>query len=143
MLRWLVFKKVGLGRNIISKSTLLEFAFYIDGQGNRARPEFLIEWKGTPESFIFSYPYLLAFEPNFIEIRDIFTVNSYFLVWFPADGKLRRMLILLYSGRSCASDTRTKHQMPYFSPSLPIQAMFYIRHHDRPKKRLRSIHLPS
>lgn len=50
-----------------------EFAFYIDGQGNRARPEFLIEWKGMPESFIFSYPYLLAFEPNFIEIRDIFT----------------------------------------------------------------------
>ncbi|KAI9319719.1 hypothetical protein BX666DRAFT_1853445 [Dichotomocladium elegans] len=52
-----------------------EFAFYIDNQGNRARPEFLIEWEGHPEAYGFCYPYLIAFEPNFIEIREIHKVR--------------------------------------------------------------------
>ncbi|KAI8143965.1 hypothetical protein BJV82DRAFT_610038 [Fennellomyces sp. T-0311] len=50
-----------------------EFAFYIDGQGNRIRHDFLIQWEGTPEAYAFSYPYIMAFDPSFIEIRNIFT----------------------------------------------------------------------
>ena len=52
----------------------LEFAFYIDGQGNRVRPDFLIEWEGTPEGYAFHYPYIIAFDQSFIEVRNIFTV---------------------------------------------------------------------
>ncbi|CAO3684803.1 unnamed protein product [Umbelopsis ramanniana] len=50
-----------------------EYAFYIDGKGRRKRSSFLIEWECQPDSFAFSYPYVLAFEPNFIEIRHMLT----------------------------------------------------------------------
>jgi hypothetical protein len=53
----------------------LEFAFYIDGKGRRKRSGFLIEWEGQPESFAFAYPYVLAFEPNFIEVCHMLTVS--------------------------------------------------------------------
>lgn len=51
----------------------LEYAFYIDGKGRRKRTGFLIEWEGQPESFAFHYPYVLAFEPSFIEVRHMLT----------------------------------------------------------------------
>lgn len=54
----------------------VEYAFYIDGKGRRKRSSFLIEWEGQPDSFAFSYPYVLAFEPNFIEIRHMLTVSK-------------------------------------------------------------------
>ncbi|KAL0095349.1 hypothetical protein J3Q64DRAFT_1693853 [Phycomyces blakesleeanus] len=52
-----------------------EYAFYIDKKGRRKYPNFLIEWEGTPDTFAYSYPYLIAFEPSFIEIRNIITGN--------------------------------------------------------------------
>jgi hypothetical protein len=51
---------------------------FIDRKGNRLFPEFLIEWEGMPESFAFSYPYVMAFDPSFIEVRNIHTVSSTF-----------------------------------------------------------------
>lgn len=30
-----------------------------------------MEWHGQPDTFALSYPYLLSFEPDFIEIRHI------------------------------------------------------------------------
>jgi hypothetical protein len=30
-------------------------------------------WEGQPQSFALSYPYILAFEPSFIEIRNVET----------------------------------------------------------------------
>jgi hypothetical protein len=53
----------------------LEYAFYIDSKGNRLFTKFLIEWEGTPESFAFSYPYVMAFDSSFIEIRNVITVS--------------------------------------------------------------------
>ncbi|CAG8441733.1 12332_t:CDS:10 [Cetraspora pellucida] len=50
-----------------------EFAFFINKEGWRSRPDKLITWEGTPTSFAFHYPYVLAFEPSFIEIRHIET----------------------------------------------------------------------
>lgn len=41
--------------------------------GWRARPDWLINWEGRPQNFALSHPYLLAFEPNFIEIRHLET----------------------------------------------------------------------
>ncbi|KAI7868800.1 hypothetical protein BDF14DRAFT_1880777 [Spinellus fusiger] len=49
------------------------YGFYINSKGNRTFPEFLIEWEGRPEAFAFNYPYVIAFDASFIEIRNIVT----------------------------------------------------------------------
>jgi hypothetical protein len=36
----------------------------------------LIEWEGHPTAFAFRYPYLVAFDTSFIEIRNIDTVSQ-------------------------------------------------------------------
>jgi hypothetical protein len=48
-----------------------EFSFFVNRNGWRARPEWRIDWEGSPHSFALSYPWILAFEPNFIELRNI------------------------------------------------------------------------
>ncbi|ETS84980.1 hypothetical protein PFICI_03005 [Pestalotiopsis fici W106-1] len=48
-----------------------DFSFFVNRNGWRARPEWRIDWEGTPQTFALSYPWILAFEPNFIEIRNI------------------------------------------------------------------------
>ncbi len=50
-----------------------EFSFFVNRYGWRARPEWKIDWEGAPQSFALSYPWILAFEPNFIELRNIET----------------------------------------------------------------------
>lgn len=50
-----------------------EFAFYINRGGRRSRKNFLVYWEGSPTSFAFQYPYVLAFEPTFVEIRNVET----------------------------------------------------------------------
>ncbi|WFD19776.1 25S rRNA (cytosine(2870)-C(5))-methyltransferase [Malassezia caprae] len=44
-----------------------EFAFYVNKNGWRARSGWIINWEGNPNAFAMHYPYVLAFEPNFIE----------------------------------------------------------------------------
>ncbi|CRK23050.1 hypothetical protein BN1708_013596 [Verticillium longisporum] len=34
-------------------------------------PAWRIDWEGAPHSFALSYPWILAFEANFIELRNI------------------------------------------------------------------------
>ncbi|KAI7850157.1 hypothetical protein BDC45DRAFT_519118 [Circinella umbellata] len=48
-----------------------EYAFYIDSKGNRTYKKFRIEFEGTPEAYAFSYPYVIAFDPNFIEVHNV------------------------------------------------------------------------
>lgn len=48
-----------------------EFSFFVNRNGWRARPEWRIDWEGNPQSFALSYPWILAFEPNFIELRNM------------------------------------------------------------------------
>ncbi|KAL7418308.1 RHO1 GDP-GTP exchange protein 2 [Cryptotrichosporon argae] len=52
-----------------------EFAFYVDKNGWRAksRAQWAIIWEGTPTAFAMHYPYILAFEPTFIEVRHVET----------------------------------------------------------------------
>lgn len=50
-----------------------EFSFFVNRNGWRARPDWKIDWEGLPQNFALSYPWILAFEPNFIEIRNIET----------------------------------------------------------------------
>lgn len=48
-----------------------EFSFLINGNGWRTNHNWGIFWEGTPQNIALFYPYLLAFEPTFIEIRDL------------------------------------------------------------------------
>ncbi|KAI1343604.1 CNH domain-containing protein [Xylariaceae sp. FL0016] len=48
-----------------------DFSFFVNRNGWRVRPEWRIDWEGTPNAFALSYPWILAFEPNFIELRNI------------------------------------------------------------------------
>lgn len=50
-----------------------DFSFFVNRNGWRARPDWKISWEGNPNAFALSYPYILAFEPNFIEIRHVET----------------------------------------------------------------------
>ncbi|KAI0042292.1 CNH-domain-containing protein [Auriscalpium vulgare] len=50
-----------------------DFAFYIDRSGHRSRKDFMVYWEGTPTGFALQYPYVLAFEPTFVEIRNVET----------------------------------------------------------------------
>lgn len=48
-----------------------EFAFFVNTQGWRKRDSHIIHWEGEPQKFAIWYPYILAFDNNFIEIRKI------------------------------------------------------------------------
>ncbi|KAF7309990.1 Rho guanyl-nucleotide exchange factor [Mycena indigotica] len=50
-----------------------EFAFYVNKTGRRSRKDFMVFWEGTPTGFALHEPYVLAFEPSFVEIRHIET----------------------------------------------------------------------
>ncbi|MCJ1473937.1 RHO1 GDP-GTP exchange protein 2 [Lambiella insularis] len=50
-----------------------DFSFFVNRNGWRARPDWKINWEGQPQSFALSYPYIIAFEPSFIEIRHVET----------------------------------------------------------------------
>ncbi|KAK2796516.1 hypothetical protein FQN50_009529 [Emmonsiellopsis sp. PD_5] len=48
-----------------------DFSFFVNRNGWRAQPDWRITWEGNPTAFALSYPYILAFESSFIEIRNI------------------------------------------------------------------------
>jgi hypothetical protein len=50
-----------------------EFAFYVNKNGRRSRKDFMVHWEGMPTGFALHEPYVLAFEPSFVEIRHIET----------------------------------------------------------------------
>lgn len=65
-----------------------DFSFFVNRNGWRARPDWRIAWEGNPNAFALSYPYILAFEPNFVEIRHVETSELTHLM----TGKNIRML---------------------------------------------------
>ncbi|KAL3232591.1 RHO1 GDP-GTP exchange protein 2 [Nakaseomyces bracarensis] len=50
-----------------------EFAFFVNTQGWRKKESHIIHWESEPQKFAIWYPYILAFDSNFIEIRKIDT----------------------------------------------------------------------
>ncbi|KAI9491084.1 CNH domain-containing protein [Zychaea mexicana] len=50
-----------------------EFAFVVDQRGRLKRTSCRIDWESIPDAFALCYPYILAFEPEFIEVRNILT----------------------------------------------------------------------
>ncbi|KAL4793017.1 CNH domain-containing protein [Aspergillus venezuelensis] len=65
-----------------------DFSFFVNRNGWRARADWKISWEGNPNSFALSFPYILAFEPNFIEFRHIDTSELIHIM----TGKNIRML---------------------------------------------------
>lgn len=82
-----------------------DFSFFVNRNGWRARPDWKISWEGNPNSFALSYPYILAFEPNFIEIRHIETSELIHIM----TGKNIRML-----HSSTREVSRGQHSADYF-----------------------------
>lgn len=63
-----------LGIHRLDKNFLLsysEFSFLINHNGWRTKHDWGIFWEGCPQNIALFYPYLLAFDPGFIEIRDL------------------------------------------------------------------------
>lgn len=56
---------------------IIELAFYIDKKGKRVRKEWSISWEGNPTAFAFRFPYVVAFNTNFIEVRHMDTVSNW------------------------------------------------------------------
>ncbi|PBK72403.1 CNH-domain-containing protein [Armillaria solidipes] len=50
-----------------------EFAFYVNKSGRMSRKDFMVHWEGVPTGFALHEPFVLAFEPSFVEIRHIDT----------------------------------------------------------------------
>jgi hypothetical protein len=48
-----------------------DYSFFVNRNGWRARQDWKITWEGTPQAFAIFSPYILAFEPSFIEIRHM------------------------------------------------------------------------
>ncbi|KAF2821904.1 CNH-domain-containing protein [Ophiobolus disseminans] len=48
-----------------------DYSFFVNRNGWRARQDWKITWEGTPQAFAIFNPYILAFEPSFIEIRHM------------------------------------------------------------------------
>lgn len=65
-----------------------DFSFFVNRNGWRARADWKISWEGNPNAFALSFPYILAFEPNFIEFRHIDTSELIHIM----TGKNIRML---------------------------------------------------
>ena len=68
-----------------------DFSFFVNKNGWRCRPDWMITWEGQPNAFALSLAatgYILAFEPSFIEIRDLKTAALVHIV----TGKNIRML---------------------------------------------------
>jgi len=67
-------KPISLHR--IGKEFLLnysDFSFFINRNGWRSRPDWIIQWECNPQHIILSYPYLVAFDHSLIEVRNMDT----------------------------------------------------------------------
>jgi len=53
--------------------TSAEFGIYVDKHGDPSRSTGTIEWEGTAERVALHHPYILLFDPRFIEVRQIET----------------------------------------------------------------------
>jgi len=91
-----------------------EFAFYVNKNGWRAKSNWLIQWEGHPSSFALHYPFVLAFEPTFVEVRH---VDSGALVQIIPGNSLRCLF-----ADSPPSASSTALAGSYFPPPSPYYA---------------------
>ncbi|KAF9143302.1 RHO1 GDP-GTP exchange protein 2 [Linnemannia schmuckeri] len=72
-LKPLAIYRIGAGDTFTFLLCYEEFAFYVDKIGRRARNGWIIHWEGMPTFCALSLPYVIAFDPSFIEIRHVET----------------------------------------------------------------------
>ncbi|CAE6466235.1 unnamed protein product, partial [Rhizoctonia solani] len=48
-----------------------DFAFFVNKSGRRSKKDVVVYWEGTPTGFALHHPYVMAFDPTFIEIRHV------------------------------------------------------------------------
>jgi hypothetical protein len=65
-------RPLGMFKNSESEFLLCydNFACYVDRLGEPIKLNNIIEWEGLPRSVAFRSPFILAFDPRFIEVRD-------------------------------------------------------------------------
>ncbi|KAF9371080.1 RHO1 GDP-GTP exchange protein 2 [Podila verticillata] len=72
-LKPLAIYRIGSGDSFTFLLCYEEFSFYVDKTGRRARNGWIIHWEGVPTFCALSLPYVIAFDPSFIEIRHVET----------------------------------------------------------------------
>ncbi|KAK3828749.1 MAG: RhoGEF Rgf2 [Benniella sp.] len=72
-LKPLAIYRIGTGDTFTFLLCYEEFSFYVDKTGRRARNGWIIHWEGVPTFCALSLPYIIAFDPSFIEIRHVET----------------------------------------------------------------------
>ncbi|KAF9172682.1 RHO1 GDP-GTP exchange protein 2 [Mortierella sp. AD011] len=72
-LKPLAIYRIGAGDSFTFLLCYEEFSFYVDKTGRRARNGWIIHWEGVPTFCALSLPYVIAFDPSFIEIRHVET----------------------------------------------------------------------
>ncbi|KAF9413794.1 RHO1 GDP-GTP exchange protein 2, partial [Podila epigama] len=72
-LKPLAIYRIGTGDSFTFLLCYEEFSFYVDKTGRRARSDWIIHWEGVPTFCALSLPYVIAFDPSFIEIRHVET----------------------------------------------------------------------
>ncbi|KAG0326928.1 RHO1 GDP-GTP exchange protein 2 [Dissophora globulifera] len=72
-LKPLAIYRIGTGDSFTFLLCYEEFSFYVDKTGRRARNGWIIHWEGVPTFCALSLPYVIAFDPSFIEIRHVET----------------------------------------------------------------------
>ncbi|KAI8930226.1 hypothetical protein BC831DRAFT_439680 [Entophlyctis helioformis] len=48
-----------------------EYSFFVDKFGRRIRPNWIVHWHGAPTEFAVVAGFLIAFDPSFVEVRDL------------------------------------------------------------------------
>ena len=74
--------------------------------GKRARDKFLVYWAGNPTYFTYSYPYIIAYEPSFIEVRHLESGNLQQVI----HTSNQRVLSFDQTLGLCASDSASSDQ---------------------------------
>ncbi|CAO3571291.1 unnamed protein product [Mortierella alpina] len=72
-LKPLAIYRIGSGDSFTFLLCYEDFSFYVDKTGRRARNGWIIQWEGVPTFCALSLPYIIAFDPSFIEIRHVET----------------------------------------------------------------------
>ncbi|KAJ1306998.1 hypothetical protein OPQ81_007978 [Rhizoctonia solani] len=101
-----------------------EFAFFVNKSGWRSKKDFIIYWEGSPTSFALHYPYVMAFDPTFIEIRhvedgalvQVIRGNNLRLLFADTQPSVMNSMSSSASIRSGSSSVYTQHQYPHAHP---------------------------
>lgn len=103
-----------------------DYSFFVNRNGWRARPDWKITWEGNPQAFAIFNPYILAFEPSFIEIRHmesgglVHIITAKNIRWLHTSTREVCQLTNYYKAHTntCRSYTRTKtNSAPMSSPA--------------------------